>query len=73
MKEGEYYYEQICQKCPSGTYIYKEGNTCVSECPQGYIGNTISNECDVKPPEKPIEPEKQKEISLSFLRIYSKM
>ena len=50
-KEGEYYYEQICQTCPSGTYIYKEENTCVSECPQGYIVNTVSNECDIKPKE----------------------
>lgn len=43
--------EHICQRCPSGTYIYKEENTCVSECPQGYIVNTVSNECDVKPKE----------------------
>ena len=50
-KEGEYYYEHICQRYPSGTYIYKKENTCVSECPQGYIVNTVSNECDIKPKE----------------------
>ena len=66
-KEGEYYYEDICQECPSGTFIYKEEKTCVSECPLGYIVNVLSNECEVKPPPEPEdpptppEPEKPKE------------
>lgn len=72
-KEGEYYYEDICQECPSGTFIYKEEKTCVSECPLGYIVNVLSNECEVKPPPEPEdpptppEPEKPKEDYTEFV------